>query len=134
MATAVAVVLLAGAGLTLPAVAGTVFVSTSGNDENDGLTWATAKQTVQAGLNAATGGDEVWVAAGTYVENITLKDAVALYGGFAGNETELSQRNWATNKTVLDGNQAGSVVTSPSGATAATRIDGFTIPNGSGRP
>lgn len=131
MATAVAVVLLAGPGLTSPAVAGTVFVSTLGNDGNDGLTWATAKRTVQAGLNTAVGGDEVWVAAGSYVENITLKLDVALYGGFVGNETELSQRDWATNKTILDGNQAGSVVTSPSGATAATRIDGFTIRNGS---
>ena len=37
---------------------------------------------------------EVWVAAGTYVECITLKAEVALYGGFAGGETDLSQRNW----------------------------------------
>jgi len=59
---------------------------------------------------------KVWVAAGTYVENITLKSGVALYGGFAGNETDLSQRNWAANKTILDGNQSGSVVTSPEGA------------------
>ena len=116
--------------------AATVHVSTAGNDGNNGQTWATAKKTVQAGLNAAASGDQVWVAAGTYVENITLKSEVGLYGGFAGTgtETDLVQRNWAVNVTVLDGNQAGSVVTAPLGATATTRIDGFTIRNGGGTP
>jgi hypothetical protein len=121
---------LAGAGL---AEAATIYVSMSGNDAGDGSSWATAKLTVQAGLNTAVSGDQVWVAAGTYVECITLKDSVALYGGFVGNETDPSQRNWVTNRTVLDGNKAGSVVTGPSGATASTRIDGFTIRNGTGR-
>jgi hypothetical protein len=115
-----------------PAFAKTVYVSTTGNNARDGLTWTTAKQTVQAGLNTAVSGDQVWVAAGTYVESIALTPGVALYGGFAGNETQLAQRNWATNKTILDGNQAGSVVTSPAGATNVTRIDGFTIRNGTG--
>jgi parallel beta-helix repeat protein/predicted outer membrane repeat protein len=123
---------LAVPGLLSSAMAGTVYVAKTGNDANDGLTWATAKRTVQAGLNASVANDQVRVAAGTYVENITLKLEVALYGGFVGNETDLSQRNWATNKTILDGNQAGSVVTSPSGATLTTRIDGFTIRNGTG--
>lgn len=33
----------------------TVYVSTSGNDSNDGLSWGTAKLTVQAAINTATG-------------------------------------------------------------------------------
>ncbi len=126
-AVVAAVVLAAG-----PLQASTIYVSTAGNDVSDGLSWATAKKTVQAGLNAAASGDQVWVAAGTYYGSITLKAGVGLYGGFARGETDLSQRNWTVNVTVLDGNQAGSVVTCPSGATASTRIDGFTITNGSG--
>ena len=114
------------------AQAGTVFVSTAGNDASDGLSWGTAKLTVQAGLNAAGSGDQVWVAAGTYVQCITLKTGVGLYGGFVGTETDLSQRNWVGNVTILDGNQAGSVVTGPAGAATDTRIDGFTIRNGKG--
>lgn len=129
---ALVVAVLTGPGLVSWAGAATVFVRTSGQDTNNGLTWATAKRTVQAGLNTAGSGDQVWVAAGTYIENITLKSGAALYGGFAGNESSLTQRKWATHKTILDGNQAGSVVTSPQGATAATRIDGFTVLNGSG--
>ncbi len=117
----------------LSALGATVIrVAPTGDDANDGLSWATAKRTVQGGLNAAVSGDEVWVAAGTYVERITLKAGVALYGGFAGSEAGLAERNWAANVTVLDGNQGGSVVTSPWGATASTRIDGFTIRNGIG--
>ena len=107
-----------------------VYVAKAGSDANDGLSWATAKVTVQAGLNSAVAGDEVWVAAGTYVERITLTAEVALYGGFTGSETELAQRNWKTNLTTLDGDAGGSVVTAPKGATLATRVDGFTIRNG----
>lgn len=97
---------------------------------HDGMSWDTAFQTVQAGLNAATPGDEVWVAKGTYVECITLSEGLGLYGGFAGTEMLRDDRDWSANTTTLDGNQAGAVVTSPSGATPATRLDGFTIRNG----
>lgn len=117
--------------LATHAEAGTVYVSKTGNNTNNGQTWATAKLTVAAGLSTALAGDEVWVAAGIFVENITLKTGVALYGGFSGSETLLNQRNWVTSMTILDGNfLTGNVVTSPSGATATTRIDGFTIRNG----
>ena len=71
-----------------------------------------AKRTVQAGIDAAAAvGGEVWVAAGTYQERITLRTCAHVYGGFAGTETQRSQRNWSANLTILDGNQAGSVVT-----------------------
>ncbi len=107
-----------------------VYVKTTGLDTNDGLSWDTAKKTVQAGINASASGDEIWVAAGTYVERITLKAATGLYGGFTGTETSRDQRNWKVNVTVLDGNQGGCVVTSPPGATTTTVIDGFTVQNG----
>ncbi len=110
--------------------AATIYVSKAGNDAHSGLSWGTAKLTVQAGLNAAASGDQVWAAAGTYVQCITLKAGVALYGGFAGTETDLGQRDWVANVTTLNGSNAGSVVTAPAGATTATRIDGFTITNG----
>ncbi|MBN1489457.1 MAG: right-handed parallel beta-helix repeat-containing protein [Phycisphaerae bacterium] len=120
--------------LVASARAGTLYVSLAGDDANDGQSWATAKRTVQTGLNAAVSGEQVWVAAGTYVENITLKDGVALYGAFAGNEDpaifDLADRDFAANETILDGNSNGSVVTTAQGASETTRIDGFTIRNG----
>ncbi len=131
-ATLFAATLLAGAP---SASAQTViFVNAAATGANNGSSWADAYQTVQPALTATQPGNQVWVAAGRYVERITLKEGVALYGGFAGIEDpatfDLATRNLAAHETILDGNQAGSVVTAPSGATAACRIDGFTITNG----
>jgi hypothetical protein len=74
-----------------------VYVSPQGNDANDGLSWATAKRTVQAGINAAAPvmgfGAQVWVKAGVYNERINLRSDVHVYGGFAGNEGTRAQRN-----------------------------------------
>ena len=116
-----------GGGPVLPAIAvrhhtGGIF---------DGRTWETAFDTVQDAVDAAEPGEEIWVASGTYVENIVLKDGVALYGGFAGTETSRSQRNWNANVTILDGDGGGPVIEVVRNATSATRIDGFTITNGS---
>ncbi|HEX2973795.1 MAG TPA: hypothetical protein VHP11_15795, partial [Tepidisphaeraceae bacterium] len=114
------------AAISAAAQAGTIYVSTGGNDGNDGLTWASAKRTVQAAVNVAQSDDRVWVAAGTYMQRLSLRAGIALYGGFIGNETDLSQRDWTTNQTILDGNYGGSVVTVSSGS----RVDGFIIRNG----
>lgn len=112
--------------------AAVIYVSKSGNAANDGRSWATAKPTFRAAMLVAVAGDEVWAAAGTYTERVVPKAGVALYGGFAGTETELAQRDWSTNATIIDGSAGGSVMTPPSGATATTRIDGFTLRNGAG--
>jgi len=112
-----------------------IYVSPQGNDANNGLSWATAKRTVQAGINAAApstaGGAQVWVKAGVYNERINLRSEVHVYGGFAGNESTRAQRNLLANESVLDGQAGGTVVTVPMNTTNAT-IDGFTIRNGLG--
>lgn len=97
----------------------------------DGKTWATAYHTITEALTVAKPGAQVWVAAGTYTENITL-NGIAILGGFAGTETAKSQRNWIKNPTILDGGNNGSVIFVTSGAGWYTRIEGFTIQNGSG--
>jgi len=111
-----------------------IFVSPQGNDANSGITWASAKRTVQAGIDAAVPppgypGRQVWVKAGVYNERISLRSGVHVYGGFAGWETERSQRNLLANESVLDGSSAGPVVTIPANTTDAT-LDGFTVRNG----
>lgn len=112
------------------AVVATAFVNlVSGNDSNSGASWATAKATIQAGIDAMAGGGSVWVAKGTYHEKITLKAGVAVYGGFVGNETNIQQRDYVANLTVLDADKSGDVVTVPSSQGATQTIDGFTIGN-----
>ncbi|MFC2046413.1 hypothetical protein ACFLTC_02700 [Chloroflexota bacterium] len=115
----------------------------------NGESWATPYRTVQEGLDAAAaaGGGEVWVAKGLYKPTdtrdrtaaIRLKPGVALFGGFAGTESEREQRDWVTHATVLSGDITGGQDRKGSsqhvvmGADDAV-IDGFTIRDGYNLP
>ena len=114
----------------------------------DGSSWASAFGTLAEGFSAVAGGGEVWVAAGTYYpDELSAGDptasfrpgaGVAVYGGFAGTETSLSQRDLTGPPTILsgdidqDGTSAGNakrVVALDSFAGPST-LDGLTIRNG----
>lgn len=114
----------------------------AGSDDNTtadaGRSWESAFATVQKAIDeAASEGCAVWVAAAAagYVEHLQLVDNVDLFGGFAGDETTLEQRDWRENETVLDGNAEGTVVTYESGGCnnsepAGAEMNGFTITGG----
>lgn len=78
----------------------------------DGLSWETAFSHPQHAMETATSGFQVWVAGGTYtsldtndptVPVLTMKDDVQVYGGFAGTETQLLDRDLESNPAILDG-------------------------------
>jgi hypothetical protein len=107
------------------------YVSPSGNN-SDGLTWATAYTSPAAALaGAPVAGDEVWVQQGTYVSATTLswKTGINFYGGFAGTESQRSQRSTDASLTILEGNNTNRVLNAPSMA-APTTWSGFTIRKG----
>jgi len=104
-----------------------IHVSPTGDDANDGYSWANAKRTVQGAINATLGRAEIWVKAGTYAEQISLKSGNQLYGGFAGDETKREQRDWVTNLTTLDGGNADCTVRMSLLPDPLTTVDGFTI-------
>ena len=92
--------------------ASTWYVRADAAPGGDGTSWATAFNKLQAGIAAASPSDQVWVKAGTYLPGtaasartvtFTPKNGVAIYGGFAGTETLLAQRDWIANPTVLSG-------------------------------
>ncbi len=120
--------------LAISFTAGAVlYVRTDGNDGNPGTDWINAKETVQAAIDVALEGDEIWVAEGVYEEHLQnrldgeLAVNVELYGGFAGNETLREERDFTTHLTVLDGTDTGTVLTIQGQAGHGTRIDGFVI-------
>ena len=107
--------LLASPGLLC---ATTFYVDASADPGGDGTSWETALRYIQDALDqtVAGRGDEVWIAAGTYypdegasvtkgdrMASFHLKDGVTLYGGFAGGESDVSERDWETNRTILSG-------------------------------
>ena len=113
----------------------TVFVDIDASPGGDGNSWAGAYQTIQAGIDDAdVANEEVWVAEGTYWESIAMRDGVAVYGRFAGTETQLSQRNLAANVTTIDastadaGGPADHVVIMND--ITSSRLDGFRIVGG----
>lgn len=109
---------------------GIVFVSTSGNDSNQG-TRDHPKQTIQAGIDLAdslfaTG--EVRVAEGTYEINaqMDLKQGISLYGSYS---SDFSSQDLSYCITFIYDNRTSGDCISVSGAniSSSTVIDGFTI-------
>ncbi len=128
------------------------------DDDKGGTTcanWANACHDLQDALALAGDNDEIWVAAGTYKPDatdrdatFTLKNGVAIYGGFAGTETNLSDRDWETNTTILSGDidsndsyqdtnpfvtsngSNSKIVVTASGVDNTAILDGFIIQGG----
>jgi Secretion system C-terminal sorting domain len=150
--------------LTLQISAQVRYVTSTGAGDLSGSSWANAGNDLQTIINASAAGEQVWIAAGVYKPNriehdfgtivaparnvaFKLKNGVQLYGGFAGNETLLTQRNWTANKTIFSGDidnndiVAAGITTAvigtnathviiSSGMNSGTTVDGFFITGG----
>jgi len=138
-----------------PVFSGVLYVNAVAGAGGDGLSWATAFQTLQDGLSLAAEAAgpatpvQVWVAAGAYKPTarddpndpqsavFRLVDGVAVYGGFAGTEASLAERDPEANVTILDGERGVPgdplpgdnvrVLVRAQSCGAGTKIDGFTI-------
>ena len=119
-----------------------IYVTTTGAGSKDGSSWADAANNLQLAIDLANiYGAKVWVKGGLYQSTsnsnyaFRLVPAVEVYGGFAGNEShdyDLSQRDFITNATILDGGGTKRVLHQESDFTEATAAlwDGFTLRNG----
>ena len=130
-----------------------IHVNAASEGPYDGQSWATAFGDLQEALSIAQPNTEIWVAEGVYTPDrgtrareasFRLKDGVRLFGGFAGTETTIHQRDPNENETVLSGDLTGNdgpdfvnndensyhVVTSSSTNNGVVVLNGFTIIGG----
>ena len=109
-----------------------------------GITQSNEDPAIQVGIDYAHEPSGFYI--GTWASSVEFNTGNAdgtqietnLYGGFAGSEKQLEERNWAKNNTVLSG-EIGSLSTSDDNCytvlytrnvSEETRIDGFTITGG----
>jgi len=104
------------------------YVATTGDDANDGLSWATAKATITAAKDAAQLGDTVKVAEGTYNEYFSIKDGVHVFGSY---NISTGLQSFEATPSILDGTDLGHflIVKYDNGCTVPTTINGFIIQN-----
>ena len=97
---------------------------------SDGTSWANACTNFTTALAYVAEGGAIWAANGTYVAGaelaITMPN-INVYGGFAGTETFLSQRDTLANPTVLSGENTRRLFTVSS---TNVTLDGLTLTQG----
>lgn len=119
-----------------------IYVNVNNPTPGSGSSWATAYNDLSAALAAGNQADTFWVAQGTYLPTNTGNRMIAfspkpsqvIYGGFAGTEVLLSQRNWKTNVTILSGDIGTTGIASDNSYNVVrivnATIDGVTIRDG----
>ncbi len=114
-----------------------IFVNSKAAGSNNGSSWTNAYTDLQSALRAASPGDSIWVAEGTYYSTSTtdslsfqIPDGVKVFGGFAGNETNFNSRDYKKNVTILNGGNISYHVVYFLNTGSSTALDGFTIKGG----
>lgn len=124
-----------------------IYVDANATGADNGTSWPNAYTDLQDALSNTCPRTEIWVANGSYKPTASfdrfvsfeLPEGVELYGGFAGGENNVNQRDWENNLTVLSGDignnfvfdNSYNILTIVGGTTPIeTIVDGFMIAGG----
>ena len=129
------------------------YVNVKASGSNNGTSWSNAYQDLQKAIDQVPAGSELWIAAGIYhpvakTKPYAIKKSLHLYGGFAGGESRMEDRDWTRNITRLSGDLQSDDIESYqdhradnayhildislSGGTVY--LDGIYVTNGTGNP
>ena len=125
------------------------YVDADATGLGDGSSWINASNTIYDGISLCVGqkSRSIWVAEGIYYptgdldssKSISLLSNTSLYGGFVGDEFDLSQRDFMANETIISGdigivndNSDNSLNVISQSMDTFVVIDGFTVEGGNG--
>ena len=105
-----------------------------GDDSNDGLSWATAKKTIQASIYSAVDGDDVLVKYGSYniTSPIDFSGANIRLASDDGTHNSYENATKDATQCTIDASGNCGVFYFHNGETSDAVVAGFTIKNGSG--
>ncbi|WMI64317.1 T9SS type A sorting domain-containing protein [Aestuariibaculum sp. YM273] len=94
------------------------YIDQDATGTNDGSSWTNAYTDITSALENAADNSEFWIKGGTYVPTTSVGGnqntgititarGVKIYGGFAGTETQLNERVFGNNETIISGDVNG---------------------------
>ncbi|MEL6802618.1 MAG: hypothetical protein AAFO91_02395, partial [Bacteroidota bacterium] len=112
--------------ITFGLSAQTIFVDADATGAGDGSSWENAYTNITDAVNAAAGGEQIWIADGTYNEgaSVFVDKPLAFIGGFNGTETMVDESDPTTNVVTMTGDALGDDIV---GSFDTLRTDNFRI-------
>ncbi|MBN1672366.1 MAG: chitobiase/beta-hexosaminidase C-terminal domain-containing protein [Kiritimatiellae bacterium] len=116
-------------------VAAVVFVDATRPAGGNGSSWAQAYRALEDAVNSSGTNEAFWVADGVYTPSSTLmvKPGSKIYGGFAGGEGALTDRDIAAHPAIVHGQGNLKHVFFLGAQAENVRLDGLTITAGNAR-
>ncbi|MBT4530376.1 MAG: hypothetical protein HOC27_04155 [Phycisphaerae bacterium] len=120
------------------------YVNANNTNPGNGTSWTSAFLDLQDALDVASSGDQIWIAEGIYTPtdldgttdkrkaSYRLSSGVEIYGGFLGNETDISERMPNSYRVFLTGDINGNDDSGGDNSENAYHV--VTIDNLSGNP
>ncbi|NQU43528.1 right-handed parallel beta-helix repeat-containing protein, partial [bacterium] len=111
-----------------------VYVDIEATGAETGENWDDALTSIPQALQVAEGNSlpQVWVAEGLYQDPFSLRSNIAVYGGFAGAEVVLAERDPEARLTIIDVSKAENGLPTSTAVSLGTsigsaRLDGFLV-------